>query len=106
MYHTTFCPWNSLIGPMHHLKKNSVLIGFEILCIKMDPEKATEYLSRVNWKSLVEWATAEVILNRPSDPVQVRCLLSLSLSPALTSRQLSRSISTHISTLFPPSSTG
>ena len=36
----------------------------------MDPEKATEYLSRVNWKSLVEWATAEVILNRPSDPVQ------------------------------------
>eukprot|EP00605_Chrysophyceae_sp_TOSAG23-4_P000459 GSChrysophyteH1.ASY1.ANO1.517.1 assembled CDS len=36
----------------------------------MDPEKATEYLSRVNWKSLVEWATAEIILNRPSDPVQ------------------------------------
>lgn len=34
------------------------------------PEKATEYLSRVNWKSLVEYLTAEVILNRPSDPVQ------------------------------------
>lgn len=34
------------------------------------PEKATEYLSRVNWKSLVEWMTAEAILNRPSDPVQ------------------------------------
>lgn len=36
----------------------------------MDPEKATDYLSRVNWKSLVEWLTAEAILNRPSDPIQ------------------------------------
>ena len=36
----------------------------------VNPEKATEYLSRVNWKSLVEWATAETILNRPPDPVQ------------------------------------
>ena len=33
-------------------------------------EKATEYLNRVNWKSLVEWLTAEVILNRPVDPLQ------------------------------------
>lgn len=36
----------------------------------MDPEKATEFLTRVNWKSLVEWLTAEAILNRPSDPIQ------------------------------------
>lgn len=36
----------------------------------VNPEKATEYLSRVNWKSLVEWATAEAILNRPDDPIQ------------------------------------
>jgi hypothetical protein len=36
----------------------------------MNPEKATDYLSRVNWKSLVEWLTAEAILNRPSNPVQ------------------------------------
>lgn len=33
-------------------------------------EKATEYLNRVNWKSLVEWLTAEAILNRPADPLQ------------------------------------
>ena len=32
-------------------------------------EKATEYLSRVNWKSLVEWLTAETILYRPLDPI-------------------------------------
>jgi hypothetical protein len=37
---------------------------------KMNPEKATDYLSRVNWKSLVEWMTAEAILNRPANPVQ------------------------------------
>jgi len=36
----------------------------------MNPEKATDYLSRVNWKSLVEWLTAEAILNRPIDPIQ------------------------------------
>jgi len=36
----------------------------------MNPEKATDYLSRVNWKSLVEWLTAEAILNRPSNPLQ------------------------------------
>lgn len=35
-----------------------------------NPEKATEYLNRVNWKSLVEWLTAEAILNRPTDPLQ------------------------------------
>jgi hypothetical protein len=34
------------------------------------PEKATDYLARVNWKTLVEWMTAEAILNRPADPVQ------------------------------------
>lgn len=34
------------------------------------PEKAAEYLNRVNWKSLVEWLTAEAILNRPADPLQ------------------------------------
>jgi adenylate cyclase len=33
-------------------------------------EKATEYLGRVNWKSLIEWLTAEAILNRPHDPMQ------------------------------------
>jgi len=36
----------------------------------MNPEKATDYLSKVNWKSLVEWLTAEAILNRPKNPVQ------------------------------------
>ena len=37
---------------------------------KMNPEKATDYLARVNWKSLVEFLTAEAILNRPANPVQ------------------------------------
>lgn len=36
----------------------------------MNAEKATDYLARVNWKTLVEWLTAEAILNRPADPVQ------------------------------------
>jgi hypothetical protein len=36
----------------------------------MNPEKAADYLTRVNWKSLVEWLTAEAILNRPADPIQ------------------------------------
>eukprot|EP01038_Epipyxis_sp_PR26KG_P008567 gene8567-11577_t len=36
----------------------------------MNPEKATDYLTRVNWKSLVEWLTAEAILNRPAHPIQ------------------------------------
>lgn len=31
---------------------------------------ATEYLSRMNWKTFVEWLTANVILNRPEDPLQ------------------------------------
>jgi hypothetical protein len=38
--------------------------------LRMNPEKATDYLSRVNWKSLVEWMTAEAILNRPANPIQ------------------------------------
>lgn len=37
---------------------------------EMNAEKATDYLARMNWKSFVEWLTAEAILNRPSDPVQ------------------------------------
>jgi hypothetical protein len=36
----------------------------------MNPEKATDYLSRINWKSFVEYLTAEVVLNRPADPLQ------------------------------------
>lgn len=32
--------------------------------------KATEYLKQVNWKSFIEWLTAEAILCRPQDPVQ------------------------------------
>ncbi len=47
----------------------------------MNPEKATDYLSKVNWKSLVEWLTAEAILNRPVDPIQFcRDLLGEKLS--------------------------
>jgi len=30
----------------------------------------TDYLTRTNWKTLVEFLTAEVILNRPVDPLQ------------------------------------
>jgi hypothetical protein len=33
------------------------------------PEEASEYLARTNFKSIVEWITAEAILNRPDDPV-------------------------------------
>jgi len=33
------------------------------------PEEAAEYLSRTNFKSIIEWITAECILNRPDDPV-------------------------------------
>lgn len=36
----------------------------------MSPEKATDYLNRVNWKTFIEYITAEVILNRPDDPLQ------------------------------------
>lgn len=47
----------------------------------MNAEKATDYLARMNWKSFVEWMTAEVILNRPHDPVQFcRDLLGEKLS--------------------------
>lgn len=38
--------------------------------MQINPEKSTDYLTRVNWKSLVEYLTAEVILNRPVDPLQ------------------------------------
>jgi hypothetical protein len=33
------------------------------------PEEASDYLSKTNFKSIVEWMTAEVILNRPEDPL-------------------------------------
>ena len=33
------------------------------------PEEASEYLSRTNFKSIIEWLTAEAILNRPDDPM-------------------------------------
>ena len=32
-------------------------------------ESATDYLGKHNFKTLVEWFTAEVILNRPADPL-------------------------------------
>ena len=32
-------------------------------------EDAADYLSRTNFKSLIEWLTAEAILNRPDDPL-------------------------------------
>jgi len=38
--------------------------------MSINPEAATEFLSRLNWKSFVEWMTAETILNRPTDPIQ------------------------------------
>jgi len=36
---------------------------------KHELEQAADYLGRHNFKTLVEWFTAEVILNRPKDPV-------------------------------------
>ena len=33
------------------------------------PEEAGAYLSRTNWKALMEWLTAEAILHRPCDPL-------------------------------------
>lgn len=36
----------------------------------MNPEDASDYLKRSNWKSLIEWLSAEVILTRPNDPIQ------------------------------------
>jgi hypothetical protein len=32
-------------------------------------EKSAEYLAKVNWRTLMEWVTAEAILTRPTDPV-------------------------------------
>ena len=31
-----------------------------------DPEDASAFLTRTNFKSIVEWLTAEAILNRPA----------------------------------------
>merc|ERR1711991_624488 len=40
-----------------------------------------EYLARVNWKAMMEWLTAEAILNRPTDPVQfARDLIGVKLT--------------------------
>ena len=33
-----------------------------------DVEGAAEYLQRHNFKTLIEWITAECILSRPTDP--------------------------------------
>jgi len=33
------------------------------------PEEASEYLARTNFKSIIEWVTAEAVLHRPDDPV-------------------------------------
>lgn len=33
------------------------------------PEEASDYLTRTNFKSIIEWLTAEAILNRPEDPM-------------------------------------
>lgn len=33
------------------------------------PEEASDYISRTNFKTVIEWMTAEVILNRPDDPM-------------------------------------
>jgi signal transduction protein with GAF and PtsI domain len=47
----------------------------------MNIEKASEYISATNWKNFVEWLTAEVILNRPSDPLQyARDLIGVKLT--------------------------
>lgn len=44
------------------------------------PEDASDFLSRMNFKSMVEWLTAEAILNRPDDPmVFCRNLLDLKI---------------------------
>ena len=45
------------------------------------PEAAGDYLSRMNFKNLMEWLTAEAILHRPDDPLTfVRDLSSLKIS--------------------------
>lgn len=44
------------------------------------PEEASEYLSRTNLKSIIEWITAECILNRPDDPMSfVKNLLEMKI---------------------------
>ena len=43
--------------------------------------RRSDYLARTNFKSLIEWMTAECILNRPEDPVQYcRNLLDIKIS--------------------------
>ena len=45
-----------------------------------DPEDASAFLTRTNFKSIVEWLTAEAILNRPEDPMTyVRDLCDMKL---------------------------
>ena len=47
----------------------------------MGSEEASDYLARTNFKSLIEWITAECILNRPDDPVNYcRNLLDVKIS--------------------------
>ena len=36
----------------------------------MNPESAADYLKQSNWKTLIEWLTAEAIITRPEDPLQ------------------------------------
>ena len=36
----------------------------------MNQESSADYVSNANLKGLLEWLTAEVILSRPTDPVQ------------------------------------
>lgn len=35
----------------------------------MDAETGEEYLTKMNFRSLVEWITAETLLARPDDPM-------------------------------------
>ena len=45
-----------------------------------DPEDASTFLTRTNFKSIVEWLTAEAILNRPEDPMTfLRDLLDMKI---------------------------
>ena len=46
-----------------------------------DPEDASAFLARTNFKSVIEWLTAESILNRPEDPMTfLRDLLDMKIS--------------------------
>jgi hypothetical protein len=38
--------------------------------MSLNQAKAADYLIDINWKNFVEWLTAEVVLNRPNDPLQ------------------------------------